>query len=330
MGSTNNTAKTAPKAGAADNKYVAGTLAIAVARSMNAKIGDAATTYAEQRSCPTSCPFFDGGGCYAEQGRLGFSVTAPLNRAAAMIAATPEDIARAEATEIDAIKVPKSALSLREKKRRPLRLHTLGDCKTDEAAAIVAAAAARYVARGGGQAWTYTHAWRDVRRESWGDVHVLASCETPEQVAEARARGYAAAIVVEKFADRKLYQADGLNVLPCPAQTKKGVTCASCRLCMNEPRLYAKALTIAFEVHGTPLGKRKATLAITDPNNPNRKLSGRVLIPRFIKKFRKQHGRAPRDSEIAKGITRDYGVPITASSVRDMRNRLAAEKKAKA
>lgn len=289
-------------------KYVAGTLAIAVARSMNSKIGDAATTYAEQRSCPTACPFFDGGGCYAEQGRLGWSVTIPLNRAAAQIEATPEDIARAEAAEIDAMKVAPG---------RPLRIHTLGDCKTDAAAQIVAAAAARYVARGGGKAWTYTHAWREVRRESWGAVNVLASCETPEQVAEAGARGYVAAIVVNKFADRKLYQQDGLSILPCPAQTKKGVTCASCQLCFNEPRLFEQGQTIAFEVHGTALGVRRANLALTDPDDPNRKLSSRVLIPRFIADYRQQHGREPNNSEIAKALG------FSPSSVAQMRRKLA-------
>lgn len=301
------------------NKYVAGTLAIAVARSMNAKIGDAATTYAEQRSCPTSCPFFAGGGCYAEQGRLGFSVTRPLNQAAAKIKATPEDIARAEAEQIDGLKV---------KAGRPLRIHTLGDCKTDEAAQIVSEAAGRYVERDGGPAWTYTHAWRDVDVESWGDVNVLASCETPEQVAEAHERGYPTAIVVEEFASRKLYQADGVNILPCPAQTKEGVTCASCKLCFNAPRLFEQRLTIAFEVHGEADGKRRARLTVAQPNNPNRKKSSRVLIPRFVKKFRKQHGRDPRNSEIAKGIARDYGIPLSPSSVADMRKKLAAEKEA--
>jgi hypothetical protein len=82
---------------------------------------------------------------------------------------------------------------------RPLRLHTVGDCRTDEAARIVAAAAERYMDAGGGPVWTYTHAWRLVDRASWGRVSVLASCETPEQVELARARGYATAIVVDEF-----------------------------------------------------------------------------------------------------------------------------------
>jgi hypothetical protein len=83
-----------------------------------------------------------------------------------------------------------------------MRLHTVGDCRTDEAAKIVAAAAERYMDAGGGPVWTYTHAWRLVDRASWGRVSVLASCETPEQVELARARGYATAIVVDEFDDR--------------------------------------------------------------------------------------------------------------------------------
>jgi hypothetical protein len=296
--------------GSGGEKYAAGTLAIAVADSHNAKIGKAATTYTEQRSCPTSCVFFNGGGCYAENGNVGQYVTAPLNRAAAKVKTTPEQIARYEALQIDGMKVVAG---------RPLRLHTVGDCKTDKAAAIVAAAAVRYVARGGGPAWTYTHAWREVRRESWGDVHVFASCERPADVADAEARGYVAAIVVEEFASIKPHEHDGLLIQPCPAQTTKGVTCASCRLCMKTPHLREKGLTIAFASHGTALAKRRARLALTDPNNPDRKKSSRVLIPRFINNFVAQHKRDPSNTEIAKALQ------MSPSSVSQMRGKLATE-----
>jgi hypothetical protein len=291
-------------------EFPAGTLAIAVAASQNSKIGDAATTYVEQRSCPSSCVFFDGGGCYAEQGTVGMFMTAPLNRAAAMVEASPEEIAEAEAAQIDSLVV---------KPGRPLRLHTVGDCKTDAAAQSVAAAAARYVARGGGPVWTYTHAWRDVARDSWGDVHILASCEKAEHVAAAHARGYATSMVVTEFATRGLYDLDGASVVPCPAQTKKGVTCTSCRLCMDTPRLREKQLTIGFENHGTELGKRRTRLALDDPDKPDRKLSSRVLIPRFIKNFVDEHGREPSTREIANALA------ISPSSVQQMRKKLAGE-----
>jgi hypothetical protein len=296
---------------AAQERFKRGTLAFAVADSQNRKIGWAATTYVAQQSCPTSCPFFDGGGCYAEQGPLGQYITKPLNlAAAARPGATPEDLARAEANAIDALEVEPG---------KPLRLHTVGDCKTDGAAAIVAAAAARYVARGGGKVWTYTHAWRDVRRESWGEVHVLASCETTAELAKARGRGYATAIVIDEYADRRVYVDEGEKLLPCPAQTKKGVTCASCELCMKTEHLRSHGLTIAFEVHGSNFTQRRARLALTDPDNPNRRRSSRELIPEFIELFLEKIGQQPTTSEIAEGIG------ITRSSVYQMRTRLAAE-----
>jgi hypothetical protein len=290
--------------------FPAGTLAIARASSGNKKIGDAATTYVEQRSCPSSCPFFGGGGCYAEEGRLGKVITGPLNRAAAEVAATPEDIARFEAAQIDGLEVVPG---------QPLRLHTVGDCKTDAAAAIVAAAAARYEDRGGGPVWTYSHAWRDVSVESWGSVHVLASCETADDVREAEARGYASSVVVETFARRGRYEHDGRFILPCPAQTKDGVTCSSCRLCMNSLRLRDAGLTIAFAIHGTELTKHRARLALDDPDNPDRRLSSRVLIPRLVASYLAKEGREPSTRELADAIG------ISPSSVHQMRRRLADE-----
>lgn len=314
MGSTQEPKTTAPataaRAQATKDRFAPGTLALGIANSSNVKIGKAATTYAEQRSCPTSCVFFNGGGCYAENGKLGQYITAPLNRAAAKVSATPEQIARYEALQIDAMKVVPG---------QPLRLHTVGDCKTDKAAQIVAAAAARYVARGGGPAWTYTHAWRDVKRASWGDVHVLASCEKPEHVREAEARGYVAAIVVEEFASIKPYDHNGVLIQPCPAQTTKGVTCASCTLCMKTPRLREKGLTIAFAEHGPADGRRRARLALTDPDNPDRKKSSRERIPPFIAGFVTEHGREPTNTEIAKAIG------MSPSSIAQMRKKLAAE-----
>jgi hypothetical protein len=298
-------------------KLEPGTLAIAVAKSGNEKIGESSTTYVEQRSCPDSCVFFDGGGCYAEDGPVGKFVTQPLNRAAALFAnATPEEIAEAEADAIDRMEVMPD---------RPLRLHTVGDCKTDEAARIVAAAAVRYVERGGGSVWTYTHAWREVDRESWGSVHVLASCETPEDVRDAHARGYASSIVVEEFSSDRRYSwlmkrtAVGVglpvhvDMVPCPAQTREGVSCSSCRLCMDSGRLLAEGITIGFAIHGTPGLQRKARLALNDPYNPTRKKSSRELIPGVVAELQEKLGREPYNREIAEVLG------ILESSVWQMR-----------
>jgi hypothetical protein len=155
----------------------------------------------------------------------------------------------------------------------------VGDCKTDETARIVAAAAERYMERGGGPVWTYTHAWASVARASWGRVSVLASCETAEQVAAAHARGYAPSIVVEEFRSDKLYTIEGgpgyaefpLSILPCPAQTRHG-NCADCRLCFNDKGLRERGYAIGFELHGIPYAIRQARLALRTPDDPDRRM----------------------------------------------------------
>ncbi len=239
-------------------------LATAVARSSNAKIGDAATTHAAQVSCPDSCVFKDGGGCYAESGRQGKVVTSRLNEDAAAAGASALDVARVEAKALDAMPITIG---------RPLRLHTVGDCASDAAAVIVSAAAERYMERGGGPVWTYTHAWRDVARASWGRVSVLASCETAADVDVARARGYATALVVEEF------ESDRLNdrVLPCPAQTR-GRSCSDCRLCFNDAGLMERGYSIGFELHGIPYAIRAARAALRTPGDPLRRMPSEQRI----------------------------------------------------
>src|SRR2546421_8042285 len=106
--------------------------AIAVETSTNAKLGPVSATYASQASCPRSCPWF-GRGCYAESGLTGHT-TRRLNRSALRGALR---IARAEARAIDALTGD-----------RLLRLHVVGDARTDAAARELGAAARRYNARG--------------------------------------------------------------------------------------------------------------------------------------------------------------------------------------
>lgn len=207
--------------------------ATAVERSENVKLGNVSATYASQASCPSDCPFLNSG-CYAEAGYVGIQ-TRRLN--ASTVSASIK-IAKAEAEAIDKLSG-----------RRPLRLHVVGDARTNTAARILSAAAKRYTARLGRRVWTYTHAWRRVLRKSWGRISVLASCESIKDAKQAMRAGYAAAIVVPKFAKDSAYPADGIKILPCPAQTR-GVTCDKCQLCMDDSRLRDSKLVIAFEPHG--------------------------------------------------------------------------------
>lgn len=225
-------------------------VAIAVETSSNAKVGRVSATYVAQESCPNSCAF-KGNGCYAESGAAAFT-TRRLNRASALLDLTPEIIATHEAEAIRALTG-----------KLPLRVHVVGDCITDEAARIVSGAMLEHSAKHGQFAWTYTHAWRDVDASSWQGASVLASCETASDVRDASARGYATAIVVDEHPSNKVYELDGVRVLPCPQEANPdAVTCASCGLCSRAETLRDKALTIGFAAHSARAESVKQALYV--------------------------------------------------------------------
>lgn len=222
-------------------------LAIVVQWSGNVKIGRVSTTYQSTVHC-VDCPM-KGNGCYAEGGMVAMQKRR-LDDAVRETHASPLRSARQEAAGIDALRAVGQGL----------RLHTSGDCPSPETTRVVASAAQRFMARGGGQAWTYTHAWRRVQRRTWRNVSVLASCETTDDARKAFAKGYAPAMVVERFDSPKTFERDGVKLIPCPAQTRDNVTCDSCRLCWNADALHARGMGIAFEAHGA--SKKRAARAV--------------------------------------------------------------------
>ena len=221
-------------------------LSIVAQKSSNKKIGPVSTTYAPTTHC-VDCPMKNNG-CYAQSGMVGIHVR-KLDAAARDSHASPSRTARHEARGIDAL----------DARGQGLRIHTSGDCPTAEAARIVADAADRFVARGGGRAWTYTHAWRRMSRKAWGGVSVLASVESLPDARRAMRRGWAVARVVPEFDGDKAWLEGGVRWIPCPAQTRDAVTCDSCRLCWDDAKLRAIGAGVAFESHGS--GRRKAAEA---------------------------------------------------------------------
>lgn len=214
-----------------------------VEKSENAKIGLAAATYLPIfATCSSTCPLLNNG-CYAQGGNVGMNVRR-LERE--MSGLGGDVIAILEAGEIrDAAE--------RVKDSRPLRLHVSGDAITEFRARMLADAARSWK----GRVWSYTHAWRDVSRESWGGVSILASCERLEDAKKAMKAGYAAALVTGPHpANGRAYERDGVKIIPCPAQTRKDVKCTTCRLCFDDQALLARNAVIAFETHGA--GKKRA------------------------------------------------------------------------
>jgi hypothetical protein len=219
-----------------------------------------ACTYVSiQQTCQDSCAFKDGNGCFAEAGYTG-----PLVRVLdeSSLGMRPIGVALAEAQAIDALKRIPADGGKYGTTGRDLRLHISGDAYDVESARVLASAARRWVQRGGGTVWAYTHSWRVIPVEAWDPIQVLASCETPQGVAEAREMGYATALVVSDHRGAtRAYTVPEIagKILPCPAETV-GTTCVQCRLCLNADGLRRRTLTIGFSAHGRDVTKAKRVL----------------------------------------------------------------------
>lgn len=226
--------------------------AIYVSDSGNTKIMGSKkvdATYASiKATCPDSCELKDAG-CYAQTSFVGM-INQRMNRRAR--GGSPLDVARAEARAIDdAYKggaVPAD---------RALRIHVAGDSRTILGTRVINKAIGRWKQRGGGDCWSYTHAWEHVAREEWSHVSILASVANVTEIGLARKQGYAPAIVVPEHPGDKAFQLPGSDTtfIPCPNQTR-GVGCTDCRLCFKADWLFETNRGIAFAAHGV----RKETL----------------------------------------------------------------------
>jgi hypothetical protein len=246
-------------------KFISDALAIATPLSGNEKTGKIAATHVgTDRTCQT-CKLKDPDPvtgkipCYYRSGFRTAPLDARMNEAARVQKASLVRIAKAEARLIDRLLTGKKRDGSNRVTGRPLRIHVGGDTPTKEAAVIVAAAARRFTERVQAPAYTYTHSWRTVPRKAWSGVSVLASIESTADGRKALKRGYAPAVVVERFDGPKAFERDGVRWIPCPAQTRADVSCDSCRLCMNADALRDRGTGIAFAAHGN---NTKATQAI--------------------------------------------------------------------
>jgi hypothetical protein len=226
----------------------------AVETTANAKLGAVSATYVAQQSCPASCVFLDYG-CFAQNGFVGGHLVKPLNRGVATTM-TRVEIAQQEADMID-----------RLSGERDLRLHVVGDSTTLEGTKLLASASRRFSSKHGRAVWTYSHGWRALPRRTWGSISVLASCESTGDIADARRRGYATALVVPQHTTKRLYRDGRQKILPCPEQTS-GVSCVACRLCMRDDYLREAGITIAFAAHGSVGSKGKALAALAAAQAP--------------------------------------------------------------
>lgn len=213
------------------------------------------------QTCPGSCTF-KGKGCFASSGYSGRAVRRLEEFAKGK---TELELALAEADAIDRLErkgvVPDGGRD--GKSRRDMRLHVSGDVTDPLGLDAIAAAVARWQRRGGGSAWSFSHAWRSLPRERWRTISILASVETAAQVEEARSRSYVPALTIREFPQgAKPFRIPGSDTtfIPCPAETK-GATCVECRLCLDrEPYLHDTNKGISFAVHGMSATQAKKRL----------------------------------------------------------------------
>ena len=221
---------------------------IASEQSWNTKLSldrSCSTTSVSQATCPKSCAFLNEG-CFTENHPQSI-FTKLLN---ASEAKNVDLIACYEAYAIDLLTG-----------RFPLRLHVVGDLTTLRGVKRVAAAVARYRRRGDQVVWTYSHDWRKLPRDAWGEIEVLASCETEEDAEQAISEGYAPALVVEEFQTGVTYKlGNGLIGIPCPQETGRRQSCVKCQLCWHTESLRRKNMVILFHAHGSQKERVKNAL----------------------------------------------------------------------
>jgi hypothetical protein len=224
-------------------------IAVVAEKSGNAKLSkneNVSATWVPQVTCHSDCPLKNNG-CYAEIGRAGIHthrLNAKAYKSKKGEAALRRQLAKEEAQQIRALTGT-----------RKLRVHVVGDCATADSARIVGRAMVAHEKKYNKSAWTYSHSWRRIHRKNWAGANVLASCERPEQVAEANKQGYAAVLIVPPHPSNKVYTYGGLNIVPCPAQFtnpdgSRTVTCEHCNLCQMPDQLLAKGLVVGFQPDG--------------------------------------------------------------------------------
>jgi hypothetical protein len=149
--------------------------------------------------------------------------------------------------------------------KRPLRLKTAGDTPNNRYAKALAKSCAKYSAKKGHKAYGYTHNWRKLDSTSFGAISILASCDKSADIALAKSRGYATAVVVSEFPNgAKLFVKDGNKIIPCPSQIAdingRDYHCSECMLCAFDDKLRKADITVGLLAHGAKAEQLKTRL----------------------------------------------------------------------
>ena len=206
------------------------TRALFVAKSANAKTGPLPVAYAERASCPPSCAHYRTS-CYAEGGpaRLAW------NRA--------DDGASWRQLCAAVAELPAGQL---------WRYAVAGDLPGRGERVNVGELRQLVAANAGRRGFTYSHkrapaALAAIRAANAAGFVVNLSADDVGQADELAATGAGpVAVVLPIDAPERSTTPAGRPIVVCPAQTRDGVTCASCQLCARADR----AVIVGFRAHG--------------------------------------------------------------------------------
>lgn len=210
------------------------------ARSSNRKTGPIATTISSSDTCPKTCPFNKGGGCYAAGGPTAIHWR-KLDRRE--IGAPILDFGH----QLAAAKLKPGSL---------LRWNVAGDLPHHDGEInlpVLQQLVGTMVWGAKLRPFTYTHHVQTVDNLSAVDwcnrsgFTVNLSCDSEEQASQRHRDGFAAVCVVQSDdARRSWVDSHGVHFQTCPAQLKDGITCQTCQLCTQADR----ACVVAFRAHG--------------------------------------------------------------------------------
>lgn len=233
--------------------------------SSNKKTGDVIQSYSSRVTCPDSCKFKKNG-CYAD----GYHTARQWDRCD-----NPEDARYV--TNSEQLAIGLKAAVFEKLRKNPAREKILfrhniaGDIAIegtslidiDRVDDIVKAIVDTNETVGKVlQGYTYTHCEIDlgasyiIRDASSLGFLINASCETVQEAKHAKSLGINAVIAsVDPNETKRELKELGMHGVQCPAQTKEGVSCDSCRLCARN-----RDVVVIFGVHGT--SSKKATKVI--------------------------------------------------------------------
>jgi hypothetical protein len=203
-----------------------------VKQSSNSKTGPIPVTYSQRETCPPSCPHYRAD-CYAEDYYTRMSWDKVAQRGGDL-AALCESVAALPAGQL-------------------WRHNVAGDLPGAGEEVDAAALGEIVKANMGRRGFTYTHKksadgiyWA-AQATAWGFTVNLSVDDAGDADALAELDAGPVVAIVPTDTPEKSYTPAGRTIIVCPAQTRDGVTCASCGLCARADR----GVIIGFRAHGT-------------------------------------------------------------------------------